>query len=109
MGAGAGVTGFVTTANVVVAGLYSGPGAPIHIWYPTVLFRLLQPRLITGFQAKSWVVVMLFSDAIESHVSFCCNVYTLQVFTRHKLPLVGKPEQNAARSLSSNSQLVAIP
>lgn len=48
---------------------------------------------LTGFQAFSCAIVILFDAAMLSQVSVGFTVYTLQVFWMHNLPLVGNPLQ----------------
>lgn len=52
---------------------------------------------------------MLFALAISEQVSFCPTVYTGHVFSKHRVPLVGKLAQKACRSLSMSSQPVPMP
>jgi hypothetical protein len=52
---------------------------------------------------------MLLAVAIVLQVSPCLTVVTIQLFSRHNAPSVGKLEQDAVNLLSNSSHAVAMP
>jgi len=72
------------------------------------VFDVEFPVSLTGFHALNWATVMLLARDTVSQVSLVLTVYTLQVLIRHKLPVVGKSAQLAAKLLSCKSQDVLM-
>lgn len=64
---------------------------------PFIIWRFEQTELMTGFQASSWVYMILAALAMVSQVVLDATVTVLQVLVMQRLPDVGNSLQSAPR------------